>query len=104
MNLPFYHTIELEQVQEGMTTQSLLGAAILFALVVPVAGFIMAMCLKAISDRHPETAASGAEAGILSVMGRLRLSWPLLVALIIFIVMMTLEIILIVSGKPLINL
>lgn len=104
MNLPFYRNIEMEQVQEGMTTSSLMGAAILFALVLPIAGTIMVICLKAISDRHPDSGCREAETGILSVLGRIKLSWPLLVSLIIFIVMMTLEIILIVSGKPLFNL
>lgn len=103
MSLPFYKNIELQQMQEGMTTQSLLGAAILFALILPVAGTIMLICLKAISDRHPE-AGNVPGTGILSMFGRIKLSWPLLVSLIIFIIMMALEIILIVSGKPLINL
>lgn len=104
MNLPFYQNIDISQVQDGMTTQSLLGAVILFGLILPFAATIMVICLKAISDRHPETAANTRDTGILNVVGSIRLSWPLLISLIIFIVMMTLEIILIMSGKPLFNL
>lgn len=104
MNLPFYKNMNIEQVQEGMTTQSLIGAVILFGLILPLAGAIMVICLKAINDRHPEAAANRAAAGFFTMANRIRLSWPLLVSLIIFIGMMTLEIVLIVTGKPLINL
>jgi membrane protease YdiL (CAAX protease family) len=104
MNLPFYRDISTEQVQQGMTTQSLLGAAVLFGLVVPAAGAILFICLKAINDRHPETAAEGPKAAIPLRTISFRTSWPLLVSFVIFIAMMVLEIILIMSGKPLINL
>lgn len=104
MNLPFYRDISPEQVQQGMTTESLLGAALLFGLIVPAAGTILFICLKAINDRHPETAAERPEAVIsLKAMG-FRTYWPLLVSLLIFSAMTVLEIILIMNGKPLINL
>lgn len=104
MNLPFYQQVSPEQVQQGMTTEALLGAAILFGLVVPLAGGMLFICLKAINDRHPEVTAKRAEGAItLKAMG-IRTAWPLLVSLLIFIAMMVLEIILIMSGKPLINL
>lgn len=103
MNLPFYNTVNIKQVQDGMTTQSLIGAGILFAIILPLTGAIMVICLKAINDRHPEAAAKRANDGFFTMMNKIRLSWPLLVSLIIFVGMMTLEIVLIVSGKPLIN-
>jgi len=104
MSLPFYKNIDIAQVQEGMTTQSLIGAAILFGIILPFAGTIMIICLKAISDRHPETAAKRPDTGVFGMLGSIKLSWPLLVSLLIFIGMMTLEIVLIVSGKSLFNL
>ena len=104
MSLPFYQNVDIQRVQDGMTTQSLIGAVLIFALVLPFAGSILFICLKVINDRHPEAASYRTDTGIFSTAGRLKLSWPLLISLIIFIVMMTLEIILIVSGKPLFNL
>ncbi len=104
MNLPFYKNMNLEQVQEGMTTQSLMGAVILFAIILPLAGTIMVICLKAINDRHPEAVSNRAAAGFSGMVNRIKLSWPLLVSILIFIGMMALEIVLIVSGKPLLNL
>lgn len=104
MNLPFYKNVNLEQIQEGMTTQSLIGAVILFGLILPITGTIMVVCLKAINDRHPEAVSIRAASGFISVVKRIRLSWPLLVSSLIFIGMMILEIVLIVSGKPLLNL
>jgi membrane protease YdiL (CAAX protease family) len=104
MNLPFYKNMDLEQIQEGMKTQSLIGALILFGLILPVAGTILLICLKAINDRHPEAVSNGKDVAFFTVMKKIKLSWPLLVSLIIFIGMMILEIILIVSGKPILNL
>ncbi|KUO72815.1 MAG: hypothetical protein APF77_03000 [Clostridia bacterium BRH_c25] len=104
MNLPFYEDMNIEQVQEGMTTQSLIGAVILFGIILPLAGTIMVICLKAISDRHPEMTANRADVRFINIIKSIRLSWPLLISLLIFIGMMTMEISLIVSGKPFINL
>jgi uncharacterized protein len=104
MNLPFYKNIDIEQVQEGMTTQSLIGAAILFGIILPFAGTIMVICMRAINDRHPETAVNRSGIGFFGLLRSIKLSWPLLVSLLVFIGMMTLEIVLIVSGKPLFNL
>lgn len=104
MKLPFYKNINIEQVQDGMTTQSLIGATILFGIILPFVGTIMFLCLKAISDRHPEAVVIRGNEGFVAMVGRIRVSWPLLVSLFIFIGMMVLEIVLIVSGKPLINL
>lgn len=103
MNLPFYKDVNIEQVQEGMTTQSLIGGVILFGIIMPFAGTVMVICLKAINDRHPEVTASRSEKGSTSIVRNIKLSWPLLVSLLIFIVMMTMEVKLIISGKPLIN-
>lgn len=103
MSLPFYRNMNIDQVQEGMTTQSLIGAAVLFGLILPIAGAILFICLKAISDRHPE-ALCNMKADSLPVMeGRLKTVWPLFVALAIFMGMMILEIALILNGRPLIN-
>lgn len=104
MNMPFYENMNAEQVQEGMTTQALIGAAILFGIILPFVGTIMIICLKAISDRHPEVIANRVTSGFFTVANKIRISWPLLVSLFIFIGIMTLEIVLIVSGEPLINL
>ncbi len=104
MNLPFYRNVDIAQVQEGITTQALIGAAVLFGVILPFAGTIMVICLKAINDRHSETTDNRSDTGFFSILRSIKLSWPLLVSFIIFIGMMTLEITLIVSGKPLINL
>lgn len=103
MNLPFYKNANIEQLQGEVTTQSLIGAAVLFGLILPIAGIIMALCLKAISDRHPEAVASGSSESFIGIMRNIRLSWPLLICLLIFLVMMTMEIIFIISGRRLIN-
>ena len=104
MNLPFYKNVNIEQVQDGMTTQSLIGAVILFGLILPFAGTIMVICLKAINDRHLETPSNRSDKDFFCVVRNIKLSWPLLITLLIFIGMMTMEVVLIVSGKPLINL
>lgn len=103
MNLPFYNSINAEQVQNGMVTQSLIGAALIFGIILPFTATIMVICLKAINDRHPEVPAYKGDTGIYSEVGRIRLSWPLLISFLLFIGMMILEIILIIQGKPLIN-
>ena len=103
MNLPFYNNVNIEEVQEGITTQSLIGAVILFGIILPFAVTIMVICLKAINERHPEVTGKRSDEGFTSVVRNIKLSWPLLVSLLIFIGMMTMEVILIVSGKPLIN-
>ncbi|HOH89241.1 MAG TPA: hypothetical protein PLT56_03530, partial [Bacillota bacterium] len=69
----------------------------------PFAGTILAICLKAIKDRHPETAPPRPDESFISNMGNIRLSWPLLISLLIFIGMMIMEIILITNGKSPIN-
>ena len=104
MNLPFYEDMNIEQVQEGMSTESLIGALILFGLILPLAGTILVICLKAINDRHPEVPGNSSEISFINIVKSIKLSWPLLISLLIFIGMMTMEIILIVSGKPLINI
>lgn len=104
MNLPFYKNANVGQVQEGMTTQSLIGAAILFGIILPFTGTIMLICLKAINDRHPEAAYTRSDKGFICIMRNIRLSWPLLVCLLIFIGVMIMEVMLIVRGKPLTNL
>ncbi len=102
MNLPFYRNMNIDQVQEGMTTQSLIGAAVLFGLVVPFAGTILFLCLKAINDRHPETVSQSPEPGYHGTFKNLRLSWPLVISMLIFIGMMTMEIMMIMKGRTLI--
>lgn len=104
MNLPFYENMNVEQVQQSMTTQSLIGAAILFGIILPFAAAIMIICLKAICYRHPEVVANRSEVSLTSFVKDIKLSWPLLIAFLIFIVMMALEVLLIISGKPLLNL
>lgn len=104
MNLPLYEAIKPEQLQEGVTTGSLIGAALLFALVLPFAGGILAICLKAINDRHPEAVEERAGASFAGKMKSIRLSWPLLFSLLIFIGMVTAEIYLIINGRPIINI
>ena len=104
MNLPFYENVNVEQVQEGMTTQSLIGAAIIFGIILPFASTIMIICLKAINDRHPDVSAKRSDIGFADMVKNIKLSWPLLISILIFIGMMTMEITLIVSGKSLINL
>ncbi len=103
MNLPFYESMDIEQLQGGMTTQSLIGASIIFGLILPIAGTILAICLKAIKDRHPEAASPRPDESFVSTMGNIRLSWPLLVSLLIFIGMMIMEILLITNGRRPIN-
>lgn len=103
MNLPFYENMNIEQLQGDITTQSLIGASIIFGLILPFAGMIMAFCLKAIKDRHPETAPPRPDESFISNMGNIRLSWPLLISLLIFIGMMIMEILLITNGKRPIN-
>ncbi|HNU79455.1 MAG TPA: hypothetical protein PKG58_01775, partial [Bacillota bacterium] len=61
------------------------------------------ICLKAIKDRHPEAASPRPDESFVSTMGNIRLSWPLLIALLIFIGMMIMEILLITNGKRPIN-
>lgn len=95
MSLPFYESINIEQLQGEVTTQSLLGAAIISGLVLPFSGTIMVLCLKAINDRHPEAVAAEPEESFISNMRNIKLSWPLLICLLIFIGMMIMEIILI---------
>lgn len=104
MNLPFYETMDIKQMQEGMTTGSLIGAAALFGLVLPFAGTILVVCLKAINERHPGVPASSPGISLVSIVKSIRVSWPLLLSILIFIGMMTAEIYLIVNGKPLINI
>lgn len=104
MNLPFYEAMNMDQLKEGMTTESLISAAILFAFVLPFAGGILALCLKAINDRHPEAVADRTEVSFLVKLRKIRFSWPLLLSLLIFMGMMTAEIYLIINGKPLINI
>ncbi len=99
MNIPFYKNFNIEQVQEGMTTQSLIGAAVVFGIILPFAAAIMTICLKTINDRHPEAAAYGSDIRIASIIRDIRLSWPLIISLLVFIGMMTLEIMIVVSGK-----
>ncbi|MEA4846625.1 MAG: type II CAAX endopeptidase family protein [Clostridiaceae bacterium] len=103
MSLPFYEGINIEQAQEGVTTQSLIGAAALFGFVLPFAGTIMALCLKTISDRHPEAASHKPDKSSIHIIRSIKLSWPLLICLLIFIGMMIMETILIISGRPLLN-
>jgi membrane protease YdiL (CAAX protease family) len=103
MNLPFYKNVNVEQVQQSMTTESLIGAAILFGIILPLAATIMIISLKAICYRHPEAVENRAEVSINSFVRDIKLSWPLLVSFLIFMGMMTLEVSLIISGKPLIN-
>lgn len=95
MSLPFYESIKVEQLQGEVTTQSLMGAAIISGLVLPFSGTIMVLCLKAINDRHPEAAAARPEESFISNMRNIKLSWPLLICLLIFIGMMIIEILLI---------
>jgi len=104
MNLPFYKNMNIEQVQEGMTAQYLISSLILFGIILPFMAVIMVICLKAIGDRHFETAYSIHEEGFDDIMRNIKISWPLLVCFLIFIGMMVMEVILIVKGKPLINL
>jgi len=104
MSLPFYENINVEQIQDGMTTQSLIGAAVIFGIIMPFAGTIMFVCLKSISDRHPEVTAKRSGVGFINTVKSIKLSWPLLISMGIFAGMMIMEIILIVSGKPLFNL
>jgi membrane protease YdiL (CAAX protease family) len=104
MNLPFYETMNTEQIQAGMSTESLIAAAVLFALVLPFAGAILVICLKAINDRHPVVQMDKPAISVMSIVKSIRLSWPLLISILIFIGMMTAEIFLIVNGKPLINI
>lgn len=104
MNLRFYETMNMEQVQGGMTTESLIGAAVLFGLILPFAGTILVICLKVINDRHPEVYTNKPETSFIRTVKSIRLSWPLLLSTLVFIGMMTVEIFLIVSGKPLIKL
>jgi len=103
MNLPFYEAVNPGQLPESMVTESLIGAAFLFALVLPFAGGILAICLKAINDRHPETAEVGTGASFAGKVKSIRHSWPLLFSLLIFIGMAAAEIYLIINGRPLIN-
>ncbi len=98
MNMPFYKNISNLQIQEGMTTPSLIGAAVLFGAIVPFTGAIMVLCLKALNDRHPEAAASGSDAVALGLLKDIKISWPLLISLIIFVGMMALEIMFIMRG------
>jgi len=104
MNLPFYEAMNAEQLKAGMSTEALVSAAFLFAFVLPFAGGILALCLKAINDRHPEAAGDKTEASFALKARKIRLSWPLLVSLLIFMGMMTAEIYLIMNGKPIINI
>ncbi|HWR60353.1 MAG TPA: type II CAAX endopeptidase family protein [Clostridia bacterium] len=104
MSLPLYEAMKPEQLQEGVTTESLIGAAFLFALVLPFAGGILAICLKAINDRHPEAVAGRGGASLAGKLKSIRLSWPLLFSLLIFIGMVTAEIYLIINGRPIINI
>jgi membrane protease YdiL (CAAX protease family) len=103
MSLPFYRSISAEQLQGGVTTQSLVGASVFFGLLLPFAGTIMVLCLKAISDRHPEAAFRKSDESFMCLLKNIRLSWPLLICLLIFIGMMIIEIMLITNGKRLIN-
>lgn len=103
MSLPFYEHMNVEQLQEGVATEALLGAAILFALILPFAGAVLLICLKAINDRHPGLPGISAGTGMLPAVKSIRLSWPLLLSMLIFIGMMTAEVFFIVNGKPLIN-
>ena len=103
MNLPFYESMDIEQLQGGVTTQSLIGASIIFGLILPFAVTILAICLKAIKDRHPEAASPRPDESFISTMGNIRLSWPLLVSLLIFIGVMIIEILLIKNGRGPIN-
>ncbi|MGE5678298.1 MAG: type II CAAX prenyl endopeptidase Rce1 family protein [Pseudomonadota bacterium] len=103
MNLPFYESMNLEQVQEGMSTEALLGTALLFALVLPFAGTVLFICLKTINDRHPKSTENSRTVSFPSILRSIRLSWPLLLSFLIFIGMMTAEIFLIINGKPLLN-
>ena len=103
MNLPFYENMDVGQLKEGMATEALLGAAVLFALILPFAGAVLIICLKAINDRHPELPGISSGTGLIPAVKSIRLSWPLLLSMLIFIAMMTAEVFLIVNGKPLIN-
>jgi len=104
MNLPFYENMNIEQVQQSMTTQSLIGAAIIFGIILPFAAAIMIICLKAICFRYPEALSERPEVSLTGFAKDIKSSWPLLITFLIFIVMMTLEVSLIISGKPLMNL
>lgn len=104
MNLPFYEAMNTEQMQAGMTTESLIAAAVLFGLVLPFAAIILVICLKAINDRHPMVHIDRPAISVISTIKSVRLSWPLLISILIFIGMMTAEIFLIINGKPLINI
>jgi len=96
MSLPFYKNVNIEQVQDSMTTQSLIGAVILFGMALPFAGAIMVICLKAINDRHPEVTYNSSGEDFTCIMRNIRISWPLVICLLIFIGMMIMEAIVIV--------
>jgi membrane protease YdiL (CAAX protease family) len=103
MNLPIYENLDAEVMQQGLTTASLVSAAVLFGVISLATGVVMIISLKALSERHPGNVRKASESGYAGVMKNIRLSWPLLVTLIIFIIMMVLEVSLIMRGKPMIN-
>lgn len=103
MNLPFYKNMNTEQIQEGLSTQSLISAVVIFGAIMPFAGTVMIICLKAIKDRHPEVTSDRPLLSVADMIKNIKLSWPLLVSFLIFAGMMVLEVMVIANGKPIIN-
>lgn len=94
-NLPMYKNLDTQILEQELTTASLIGSAALFGIVALFAGGIMVISLKTLSERHEKYVPEIRDAGFFDTMKNIRLSWPLLVTLIIFVFMMVLELILI---------
>lgn len=104
MNLPIYKSMDTQAMEQGLTTTSLISAAFLFGMISLFTGAIMIISLKALGERHQKSEAETPEIKFIDIVKNFRLSWPLLITLIIFITMMVMEVVLIVRGQPLINL
>lgn len=90
-NLPIYQNIDMETIQASNTTSALIAAAVVFGFIALITGTVMVFCLIAIKDRAKPKVEVCLDYTLRSILKNIRLSWPIYVALLVFVVMTVLQ-------------
>lgn len=103
-SMPFYKPMGPEEIQTGLQTAPLLGAAIFVGIFALILGTVMILCMKVLADRHNMNVEELEERqSISSVLKDVKSAWPLYAGMVVFAGMLLLQVLYIIQGKTLIQ-